>query len=354
DQAEKNKRTVVVGLSSDNSSRELLLRLLTSVVVPGDNVLAVHVTETDDSFDPNYFHIHEDLCKSKQVDFQVKACGGGSYVSQLAHQVRINFATILAVGCSSPWGGRILVQRQGTSQEGSVTPVRVLRSSLSSISQYNNRSDQSDPPRPQIQKSLTMPSSSSSSSSQLEPQSTRKQGLVVPNLMSQKLFQRPAMLEIKGSGRRFTSEELSSATNGFSQDMVIGEGGNSRVYLAELEDGRAAAVKVLRDTESSVDDLFREVETLSGLKHKNVVQLFGYCYGKGMNAIVYNLLNGSLKQRLGRMKWRERMRVAIGVAKALEYLHSRSPPVIHRDVKSSNILLSDNCHPQILENRGSS
>ncbi|XAR72660.1 Non-specific serine/threonine protein kinase [Bertholletia excelsa] len=345
--------------------------LLTSVVVPGDNVLAVHVMESDDSFDPNYFHIHEDLCKSKQVDFQVKACGGGSYVRQLAHQVRINFATILAVGCSYPGtknsmvseflkalpptcsllvmdsAARILVQRQGTSQEGSVTPVRVLRSSLSSISQYNNGSDQSDTSRPQIQKSLTMPSSSNLSSYQLKPQSTRKQDLVVPNLMTQKLFQGLAMLEIKGSGRRFTSEELSSATNGFSQDMVIGEGRNSRVYLAELEDGRAAAVKVLKDTESSLDDLFSEVETLSGLKHENVVQLFGYCYGKGMNAIVYNFLNGSLKQRLGRMKWRERMRVAIGVAKALEYLHSRSPPVIHRDVKSSNILLSDNCHPQL-------
>lgn len=61
------KRTIVVGLKSDNSSREMLLRLLNFVVVAGDNVLAVHVQDSNDFFDPNTFHIHEDLCKSKQV-----------------------------------------------------------------------------------------------------------------------------------------------------------------------------------------------------------------------------------------------------------------------------------------------
>lgn len=61
------KRTLVVGLKSDNISREMLLRLLTSVVMPGDYVLAVHVQEPNCIFDPNTFHRHEDLCKSKQV-----------------------------------------------------------------------------------------------------------------------------------------------------------------------------------------------------------------------------------------------------------------------------------------------
>lgn len=57
----------MVGLKSDNSSREMLLRLLNLVVVPGDYVLSVHVQQPNDTFDPNTFHIHEDLCKSKQV-----------------------------------------------------------------------------------------------------------------------------------------------------------------------------------------------------------------------------------------------------------------------------------------------
>ncbi|THG18034.1 hypothetical protein TEA_019428 [Camellia sinensis var. sinensis] len=97
------KGEIIVGLNSDNFSRELLLRLLTLVVMPGDNVLAVHVMEPNDTFDPNTFHIHEDLCKSKQVDFQVKVCGGDSYITGLTHQVRINATKILAIGCSSPW-----------------------------------------------------------------------------------------------------------------------------------------------------------------------------------------------------------------------------------------------------------
>ena len=62
----KNK-TVLVGLRSDNCSREMLLKLLSLLVKSGDNVLAVHVQERNDAFDPNTFHIHEDLCKTKKV-----------------------------------------------------------------------------------------------------------------------------------------------------------------------------------------------------------------------------------------------------------------------------------------------
>lgn len=62
-----SNRRIIVGLKSDNYSREMLLRLLHLVVVRGDSVLAVHVQQSDDTFDPNTFHIYEDLCKSKQV-----------------------------------------------------------------------------------------------------------------------------------------------------------------------------------------------------------------------------------------------------------------------------------------------
>lgn len=66
------KRTIIVGLKSDNHSRDVLLRLLTLVVKPNDNVLAIHVQSSENDFDPNTFHIHEDLCKSKQVQNQGK------------------------------------------------------------------------------------------------------------------------------------------------------------------------------------------------------------------------------------------------------------------------------------------
>jgi hypothetical protein len=103
------KRTIIVGLKSDNCGREMLLRLLTSIVKPGDSVLAVHVQVSNDTFDPNTFHIHEDLCKSKQViyshvyvDWEKEPiyCIGDSYISELARQVRVNYATILALGCN--------------------------------------------------------------------------------------------------------------------------------------------------------------------------------------------------------------------------------------------------------------
>lgn len=332
-----------------------------------------------------------------QVDFQVKICTANSYITGLSHQVRINFATILAVGCSTPWydhqhqhqhlppslslflsyvdllcrpkdstvsnflkalpptcslmvvdnGGRILLQCPGTSQQGSAN--KVLQSSQSALSRYSSY----DQPQtgPQMQKSLSMPTTSTLSSllqTEKTYQSSFKKTLQLPVSVSQKLFQRLATLEVKGSGTFFSSERLKRATNDFSPEFFIGEGGHSNVYQAVLENGQAVAVKVFKNTEeSSEDELFREVEILSGLEHRNVIQLIGYCCGKEMYAIVYNLEKGSLKQKLKQLTWSERMRVAIGVAKALDYIHSCSPPIIHRDVKSSNILLSDNYEPQV-------
>ncbi|KAK4378178.1 hypothetical protein RND71_000040 [Anisodus tanguticus] len=335
--------------------------------MPGDYVLAVHVQEPNDTFDLNTFHIHEDLCKSKQVDFQIKVCAGDSYVTELSNQVRINFATILAVGCSSSWpndqiagkmlkelpptcsllvmdnGGKILLQRPGTSQEG--TPIKVFQSSESSLSVSSSSTESRD--EHQIQKSLSMPYSSTTMSSQPTRNATFPRTKKLNNTAAKSLFQRLACLEIKGCARRFTLDELKCATENFSPNLLIGEGGHSRVYRANLENGQVAAVKVLKETRYSEDDPFNEVGILSHLKHENVIQLVGYCYSQDMRAIVYNLLKDSLKQRLKQLNWKTRMQVAIGVTRGLEYLHSQTPPIIHRDVKSSNILLSDDCHPQL-------
>ncbi|KAK4491471.1 hypothetical protein RD792_002221 [Penstemon davidsonii] len=342
------RNMIVVGLKSDNHSREMLLRfLMNSIVEPGDCVFAIHVPEFDNTFDPNTFHIHEDLCKSKQVDFQVKICAGNSYITELTHQVRITFATILALGCSSQWpkdstiakflkalpptcnllimdnGGRILFRKEGTSQQG--TNTRVLQSSSLSISGQPKS-------RPPVRKSSSMPSSSISE----QTQST--------NFVS---FQRLAMLETKGLYRRFAFEELHHGTKGFSPNVLIGEGGHSRVYRAILENGKGVAVKVLNDSQYSKELFFQEVEILSGVRHENIVEFLGYCCCDEMSAIVYNLLNSNLKQRLKQLNWNERMQIAVDVAKALEYLHSCYPPIIHRDVKSSNILLSVDCKPRL-------
>ncbi|KAI9180939.1 hypothetical protein LWI28_009549 [Acer negundo] len=347
----KKRRTIIVGLKSDNSSREMLLQSLNVIVKPGDNVVAVHVQEPNDQgFDLNTFHIHEDLCKSRQVDFLVKVCNGDSYISELSREVRINYATILALGCSLSGpkdsvvnkflkalpptctllimdnGGRVIFQRQGTSQEGSTSVT--------------------------LQKSFSVVPSSSISSSVVQDHDTGlytvKKAVQVPDFLTQKLFRRLSLIEADGSSRHFTPQELSHVTNDYSPELLIGQGGNSNVYRANLEDGQVVAVKVLKATHWSEEDVLREVELLSSIKHQNIVGIIGYCYSKEVQAVVYNLLNGSLKRYLRQLKWSERMVVAIGVAKALEYLHHCcDPPIVHRDVKSSNILLSENCQPQL-------
>ncbi|GFQ06704.1 proline-rich receptor-like protein kinase perk3 [Phtheirospermum japonicum] len=318
-----NKRRIIVGLKSDSSSRDMLLRLLHLVVEQGDSVLAVHVQQSDDdTFDPNTFHIYEDLCKSKQVDFEIKICTGSCYVTELSHQVRLTFATILAVGCSSKCaksstitkflkalpptckllimddGGKILFRAMGTSQQGSSSRVcRTLSESSSSSNQPRTL--------PPVRKSLSLPSSST---------------------------QENERAEFNSYIRRFTFEELKNTTDDFNPDMSIGESAHSRVYKAVLENGRLAAVKVLETSQYAESVFVREVEILSGLRHENIIRLIGYCYCKEMYTIVYDLLDSSLKQRLSQLKWSERIRLAIGVAKALECIHSCYPPIVHKDL----------------------
>ncbi|KAL5856172.1 hypothetical protein ACOSQ4_005974 [Xanthoceras sorbifolium] len=361
------KRTIIFGLKSDNSSRGMLLQLLNVIVKSGDNVVAVHVRDPNDhGIDLNTFHIHEDLCKSRQVDFLVKVCNGDSYINELSHEVRINYATILALGCSLSGpkdsvvnkilkalpptctllimeiGGRVVFQRQGTSQEGSTSVL--LQSSPSSSSSSKFPCSEQPKVTCKLQKSLTVVQDHD-----MGLYTHVKNAVQAPDFVAQKLFRRLALIEADGSSRRFTPQELSHITNNFSPELMIGQGGNSDVYRANLKDGgQVVAVKVLKVTHYSEEDVLLEVELLSSTKHQNIVGIIGYCYSKEMQAVVYNLLMGSLKQYLKQLKWSERMVVAIGVAKALEYLHHCcDPPIIHRDVKSSNILLSDNCQPQL-------
>ncbi|GER37708.1 kinase family protein [Striga asiatica] len=150
--------------------------------------------------------------------------------------------------------------------------------------------------------------------------------------------------------RLFSFQELVKATSNFFPGNMIGKGGSSRVYRGYLPDGKELAVKILKTSEDAVKEFVLEIEIITALHHKNIISLFGFCYEDKKNLLlVYDFLSrGSLEDNLhGHKKeplvfgWNERFRVAIGVAEALEYLHNRKEdrPVIHRDVKSSNILL---------------
>lgn len=156
--------------------------------------------------------------------------------------------------------------------------------------------------------------------------------------------------------RLFQYEELVLATSKFKPENMIGKGGNSQVYRGRLPDGKELAVKILKHSEDVLKEFVMEIEIITALHHKNIISLFGFCFEENNLLLVYDFLSrGSLEENLhGNRKdpltfgLTERYKVALGVAEALEYLHSTSfKPVIHRDVKSSNILLSDDFEPQL-------
>ncbi|CAH1454250.1 unnamed protein product [Lactuca virosa] len=155
--------------------------------------------------------------------------------------------------------------------------------------------------------------------------------------------------------RLFQYRELLSATSNFKPENMIGKGGNSKVYKGCLPDGKEIAVKILKSSEDVLKEFVLEIEIITALHHQNIISLFGFCFEDNNLLLVYDFLSrGSLEDNLHSNKkdpafgWSERYKVALGVAEALVYLHSNcDQTVIHRDVKSSNILLSDDFEPQL-------
>ncbi|XP_044470749.1 probable receptor-like serine/threonine-protein kinase At5g57670 [Mangifera indica] len=156
--------------------------------------------------------------------------------------------------------------------------------------------------------------------------------------------------------RLLSYKELSLATSDFHPDNMVGKGGHSHVYRGSLVDGKELAVKILKPSVDVLKEFVSEIEIITSLHHKNITSLFGFCFEDNKLLLVYDFLSrGSLEESLhGNKKdaksfgWNERYKVALGVAEALDYLHnSCDQPVIHRDVKSSNILLLDDFEPQL-------
>lgn len=156
----------------------------------------------------------------------------------------------------------------------------------------------------------------------------------------------------------FAYQELQSATSDFAPEKMVGKGGSSQVYQGCLPDGKELAVKILKPSENALEEFIAEIEIITTISHKNIISLCGFCFEEGSLILVYNFLSrGSLEENLhgyetnaGGFGWEERYKVALGMAEALDYLHNRgSQSVIHRDVKSSNILLSDEFDPQLAD-----
>lgn len=154
-----------------------------------------------------------------------------------------------------------------------------------------------------------------------------------------------------GWGHWFTLRDLEVATDRFSKENVIGEGGYGVVYRGRLVNGSPVAVKKILNNIGQAEKEFRvEVEAIGHVRHKNLVRLLGYCIEGTQRLLVYEYVNnGNLEQWLhgamshrGYLTWEARMKVLVGTAKALAYLHEAiEPKVVHRDIKSSNILIDD-------------
>ncbi|KAK9074071.1 hypothetical protein SSX86_006668 [Deinandra increscens subsp. villosa] len=155
--------------------------------------------------------------------------------------------------------------------------------------------------------------------------------------------------------RLFSLAEIKSATNNFDDELVIGEGGFGKVYKGQIsseQDGHVnVAIKRLDSMSSQGEAEFRaEIDMLSTLRHCHLVSLIGYCHEKKEMILVYEYMpNGTLYHHLHKaetpLSWLTRLKIAVGAARGLDYLHTGVGTlhgVIHRDIKSSNILLDEN------------
>ncbi|KAK9159351.1 hypothetical protein Scep_005925 [Stephania cephalantha] len=155
-------------------------------------------------------------------------------------------------------------------------------------------------------------------------------------------------ISIKIDGvKSFTFDEMMQATNNFSISSQVGQGGYGKVYKGVLADGTVVAIK--RALESSLQgerEFFTEIELLSRLHHRNLVSLVGYCDDEIEQMLVYEFMpNGTLRDHLSvtskkPLSFAMRLQIALGSAKGILYLHTEAdPPIFHRDIKASNILL---------------
>lgn len=170
----------------------------------------------------------------------------------------------------------------------------------------------------------------------------------------------------------FTYRELETATQNFHPSMKLGEGGYGAVYkgelskssivgMGDLSKSNLVAVKTVKQLhakfDQGMDDFLNEVALISGMKHRNLVKLKGCCLKDKQRLLVYeyvdnhdlewNLLEGKSKEVLS---WPQRLKICLGVAHGLHYLHSLAQPkIIHRDIKAANILLDNNFEPKIAD-----
>ncbi|KAL7585111.1 hypothetical protein Lser_V15G45967 [Lactuca serriola] len=161
--------------------------------------------------------------------------------------------------------------------------------------------------------------------------------------------------EMGTGAKRFSYQELTHSTSEFSENEKLGEGGFGGVYRGFLKDSNTyiAVKRVSKSSKQGIKEYASEVKIISRLRHRNLVQLIGWCHEKGVLLLVYEFMeNGSLDSHLFKAKslltWGTRYKIARGLAAALMYLHEEwEQCVLHRDIKSSNVMLDSNFNAKL-------
>ncbi|KAM2731482.1 hypothetical protein EV2_035137 [Malus domestica] len=168
---------------------------------------------------------------------------------------------------------------------------------------------------------------------------------------------------------KFSMEEVVKATKNFSADLVVGDGGFGLVYKAQLSDGLTVAIKKLDpDAFQGFREFQAEMETLGKLRHPNIVKMLGYCVSGADRILIYEFISkGNLDRWLNDssstdgggyddapglrlpLSWKTRIKIVRGVANGLAYLHGLEKPIIHRDIKASNVLLDKDFEAHIAD-----
>ncbi|CAA7398448.1 unnamed protein product [Spirodela intermedia] len=151
--------------------------------------------------------------------------------------------------------------------------------------------------------------------------------------------------------RRFSLEELEKATKSFSKANLVGEGSFGSVYKGLLADGIIVAIKKRSRVSRKECEFVEEIQHLSEIWHRNLVTLIGHCFERGLQLLVYEYVpNGSVTNHLydhgheqkAQLEFKQRLSIALGAAKGLCHLHGLVPPLVHKNFKTSNVLVDEN------------